>query len=1101
MKKTTFIMGALWLAMLFVPAAVQAQEKLLAFPGAEGFGRYATGGRGGEIYHVTNLNDSGEGSLRDAVSQPNRIVVFDTTGVIRLKSLLVFKGDLTVLGQTAPGEGIQVYGNRVSFSGASNLIVRHMRFRMGKGGDSGKDACGIANGKTMIFDHISALWGRDECFSINWDNKGSEPTDITIQNSIMGQGLQSHACGGLMQTNGGVTLYRNLYIENKTRNPKVKGLNQYVNNVVYNWGGGGCYIMGDTEASSWAHIEGNYFVTGPWKGSKPFTRGKDAFQFYGAGNYYDNNNNGVLDGTEYTENGGSKQVANLNSFTDIPKLHPTISKIMTAEEALYWIIDSVGPCLPARDEVDQYLIDELKSFGTKGSINGISSEKELPHGGTGILNKGKKPLDSDKDGIPDEWETTHGLNPQNPDDAKKIDEKTGYANIERYVFTIDRAYPYMKMPTQLQATKQEKFAIELQWQDNAGSNNTVNETAYIVEKSEDNQTFTVCDTLPANTTTYRAEGLQPEKAYYFRVCAINSEYEFQSDYISLSTETIGDPTAPVACTNPTPQNNGAVPPSVQYVTLSWENTTKSYKDTVKYDVYLGDFRHRDDMTKIASDLTEPKLVWRPTDTNHEFLENRPFYWRVDAKNKIGTTSGEIWTFTPKQTLFIEKYPDAENISYMDGTKLEFTLNENAKYNEGIGIELSPRKYEEMNVTVSGKTVTLTFNALNVLTEYTVTIPKGALTTTDGSKTFAEKITFTTRDFFNPKEEGETHYGKAAINQPLDFSPFNDYTHFTRTDGTQQSQKDDYPHWITGTATNDDATLTKTSDKIMAYFDDIALAIDVKAAYNGTGNVEFKIQETRNPDVVKDSGDPTWRTIRVLHAGDFPFDDIIRLNEESRFIKLTATELGDGSVTVSQLKISDSEGNGVRELKREEEIIPTGITPDTAETHTSLKEFILSFRDNESSIRTTETAAATLTNGETEYPVTLSDGEANTIVATLGEEAVTAAGKYTLNIPAGSFGESIFITTETGRCNPELSYTFTIKEVDALDENIADNITVTVADGTVTVSGVPTGEQVDVIDLSGRIIASQKAAADKATFSLQKGFYLLKTAARTFKVSL
>lgn len=220
-------------------------------PEPKGSARFATGGRGGAIYHVTNLNDSGTGSLRDAVSQSNRIIVFDVSGVIHLKSPLIFKSNLTVLGQTAPGEGVQVYGDRVSFSGANNIIVRYIRFRMGVGGTSGADACGVSNGKNMIFDHLSVLWGRDECFSVSWDNKGTRPSDITIQNSIIGQGLQSHSCGGLIQTEGGVTLYRNLYIENKTRNPKVKGLNQFVNNVVYNWGGGGCYIMGDSEGPSW----------------------------------------------------------------------------------------------------------------------------------------------------------------------------------------------------------------------------------------------------------------------------------------------------------------------------------------------------------------------------------------------------------------------------------------------------------------------------------------------------------------------------------------------------------------------------------------------------------------------------------------------------------------------------------------------------------------------------------------------------------------------------------------------------------------------------------------------------------------------------------
>lgn len=226
---------------------------LLAFPGAEGFGRFTVGARAvssPEIYHVTNLNDSGVGSFRDAVSKAGRIVVFDVSGIINLKSTLIFSGNSIIAGQTAPGDGIMLYGDRVSFSGANNLIVRYLRIRMGINGSSGKDAAGVANGKNMIFDHVSVTWGRDETFSISWDSKGTEPSNITIQNSIIGQGLQTHSCGGLMQTDGGVTLFRNLYIDNKTRNPKVKGLNQFVNNVIYNWGGGGGYIMGGSAGDS-----------------------------------------------------------------------------------------------------------------------------------------------------------------------------------------------------------------------------------------------------------------------------------------------------------------------------------------------------------------------------------------------------------------------------------------------------------------------------------------------------------------------------------------------------------------------------------------------------------------------------------------------------------------------------------------------------------------------------------------------------------------------------------------------------------------------------------------------------------------------------------
>ena len=299
--KNKLLLLSLFLLINVVSVSLQAQQ--LAFPGAEGFGRYATGARAvanPQIYHVTNLDDSGPGSLRDAISQPGRYIVFDVCGEIKLKSRLVFSGNSYIAGQTAPGDGIIIHGNGVSFSGASNLIVRYLRIYMGKDkGSSGKDAAGIANGQNMIFDHLSVAWGLDENFSINWDGKGTEPGDITIQNSIMGQGIMSHSAGGLIQTNNGVSIIGCLYIDNKTRNPKVKGLNQFINNVVYNWGGGNGYILGDTEASSWAWLEGNYFIAGP-NSSSPFTRATPTFQLYHNNDFVDTNKDGVLDGRATT---------------------------------------------------------------------------------------------------------------------------------------------------------------------------------------------------------------------------------------------------------------------------------------------------------------------------------------------------------------------------------------------------------------------------------------------------------------------------------------------------------------------------------------------------------------------------------------------------------------------------------------------------------------------------------------------------------------------------------------------------------------------------------------------------------------------------------
>ncbi|MEY4488885.1 MAG: hypothetical protein RIQ79_1393, partial [Verrucomicrobiota bacterium] len=163
-----------------------------AFPGAEGFGAAALGARASAsptVYHVTNLNDSGTGSFRDAVSASNRIVVFDLGGIIKIKTPVVVSANLTIAGQTAPGGGITVYGNRISFSGANNTICRYVRFRMGIDGDDGADAMGLANGNDMIFDHISASWGRDETFSIS----GDTAVRITIQDSIIAQGLRIHS--------------------------------------------------------------------------------------------------------------------------------------------------------------------------------------------------------------------------------------------------------------------------------------------------------------------------------------------------------------------------------------------------------------------------------------------------------------------------------------------------------------------------------------------------------------------------------------------------------------------------------------------------------------------------------------------------------------------------------------------------------------------------------------------------------------------------------------------------------------------------------------------------------------------------------------------
>ncbi|KAH6887001.1 pectin lyase fold/virulence factor [Thelonectria olida] len=406
-------------ALALVLQGVAAQ---LAFPGAEGLGRNAVGGRYGKVYKVTNLNDSGAGSLRDAVSQSNRIVVFEVGGVINISSRIVVKSKIYIAGQTAPGGGITIYGDGWSWSDADDSIARYIRVRMGRGGTSGKDAITIASGSRLIFDHVSVSWGRDETFSISGD-----AANTTIQNSIIAQGLETHSCGGLMQTDGGISLFRNLYIDNKTRNPKVKGVNDFQNNVVYNWGGGGGYIAGDSSGQSYANIINNYFISGPSTSVSAFTRGNENFHGYVKDNYYDSNRNGALDGAALCEK--STCYSDID-FQSSPYNYPGPATLYSATQAVEVVLKGVGAS-KSRDSVDTQLVAQVRSFGTKGAL--ISNEDSM--GGPGDIASGTALTDTDGDGIPDAWEKANGLNPNDASDGMAI-AKNGYANLENYVNSL-----------------------------------------------------------------------------------------------------------------------------------------------------------------------------------------------------------------------------------------------------------------------------------------------------------------------------------------------------------------------------------------------------------------------------------------------------------------------------------------------------------------------------------------------------------------------------------------------------------------------------------------------------------------------------------------
>jgi len=394
--------------------------QLPAFPGAEGFGRFATGGRGGTVYHVTNLNDSGPGSFRDAVSVSGRTVVFDVGGVIDYQSpRYAPKSNITIAGQTAPGDGVVLYGNGLSFSGSHNNICRFIRVRQGINGDSGADAIGIANGHDMIFDHLSVSWGRDETFSVN-----GNVTNITIQSSIISQGLQTHSAGGLIQTPGGVSILRSLYIDNDTRNPKVKFINEFVNNVVCNWEAIGYNMGGGSSSDSYANVFNNYFIRGPQSSSSAFGGGNSNFHIYATNNWHDSNQNGLLDGSEMSIPSYGPM-----DLQTTPYAYP-ITSAVSPLTALKLAISDVGVS-HMRDQVDELLLAELTSWGTLGGT--ISSELDLPTGGPGVVRNGTPYPDTDQDGMPDYWENGTGSNANVPNNNDPSPSGSGYTRLEDYL--------------------------------------------------------------------------------------------------------------------------------------------------------------------------------------------------------------------------------------------------------------------------------------------------------------------------------------------------------------------------------------------------------------------------------------------------------------------------------------------------------------------------------------------------------------------------------------------------------------------------------------------------------------------------------------------
>ena len=408
-------------------AASPAVAAPLAFPGAEGFGAMVTGGRKGQVYHVTTLADSGTGSLRDAVSQGNRIVVFDISGVIKPTDVIVVAGDnITLAGQSAPGDGITIYGRETSFSSRSNIIVRYLRFRQGMTDSSGsaKKTVNITDGQNMIFDHVSMQWGR-------WDNFGITGTSstVTLQNSIIGEGVPPQNFGSIIDGEQDITIAHNLWIDNEERNPKFKANGECINNVVYDWGTGGGIIGGHSGTDWYEDYIGNYLIAGPAAVDKFFTFYTNTDHAYQTGNMVDVNKDGQLNGRAVVE--ADFQGTSPPTFETAAHSKPPVPvTVLSAEDAYARVVAQAGTC-QHRDAVELRLIGQLTSLGTKGAI--IADESDV--GGQPAMTQVTRPagFDTDGDGMPDTWETAHGLNPNSASDGTGDYTGDGYTNVEKYL--------------------------------------------------------------------------------------------------------------------------------------------------------------------------------------------------------------------------------------------------------------------------------------------------------------------------------------------------------------------------------------------------------------------------------------------------------------------------------------------------------------------------------------------------------------------------------------------------------------------------------------------------------------------------------------------
>jgi pectate lyase len=520
--------------------------KPISFPGAEGYGKYTVGGRGGSVIEVTNLNDSGTGSLRAAVQASGpRTVVFTVSGTITLNSELTISNPyITIAGQTAPGDGICLRKYPLVIE-ANQVIIRYIRVRLGDESGLEADAVSSRYTKNVILDHVSASWSVDETMSVYHCDS------VTIQWCLISESMYNsnhekgaHGFGGIWGSNYS-TSHHNLLAHHSSRNPRMAsgcGNFDYRNNVVYNWGYNSTYGGEQQEVDDPDHaftninMVANYYKPGPatTPGVLTYRIANPSYRTVKTdyGKWYIDDNV-MADNSTVTINNWNGGVQPQGDSEDYPylKLDSSWSSMaidqQIAEDAYSSVLDNVGAALPKRDVVDTRVVNDTRNGNATYEGETYEINKTVPDinevcgiidsqedvGGWPLLTSQSAPTDTDYDGMPDEWESANGLNPEDASD-RNITGIDGYTNLEKYLNSIEFSYPV----DGYELTKLSDGSFELKWSDSY-----LAEDSFKVERSLDNGEFTEIAQLPKYSNSYIDNSGVSASVITYRVVAYNSD--------------------------------------------------------------------------------------------------------------------------------------------------------------------------------------------------------------------------------------------------------------------------------------------------------------------------------------------------------------------------------------------------------------------------------------------------------------------------------------------------------------------------------------------------------------------------------------------------